>query len=134
MSLDRLIYKVKRTSALADAGSQYGPDAFAPDSSFFAASALRNIAVYDNKPHRLLSNIICRLNTRRCNKPEISLAVFMEAICKILCLTTFRNIAQRNIFAICRAIVVANNTGKIFSKNGYNRFTKRLLVMPGCIV
>jgi hypothetical protein len=75
----------------------HSPDAFAPGSSFFAASALCNIAVYDNKPHRLLSKIIGRFNARRSNEPEISFAVFTEAICKILCRTTFRNIVQRNI-------------------------------------
>ena len=62
MSLDRLIYKIKRTFVLAGAGSQYSPDAFAPGSSFFAASALCNIAVYDNKPHRLLSKLSINFN------------------------------------------------------------------------
>jgi len=74
MSLDRLIYKVKRTSALAGTGSQYSPDAFAPSSAFFAASALCDMAVYDNKAYCLLSHIICRLNARRCDKAKISLA------------------------------------------------------------
>ncbi len=46
MILDRLIYKVKRTSALAGTGSQYNPCAFAPGPTLFAASALGNIAVY----------------------------------------------------------------------------------------
>jgi len=46
MILDRLIYKVKRTSALAGTGSQYSLCAFAPGPTLFAASALGNIAVY----------------------------------------------------------------------------------------
>ena len=94
--MDRLAYKIKRTSALAGTGSQYGPDVFTPGPAVCAASALGNIAVYDNKPYRLLSEIIGRLNARRCDKPEISFTVFTKTIGKILGLTTVGNIVQRN--------------------------------------
>jgi len=104
MSLDRLIYKIKRTSALAGTGRQYGPDAFAPGPAFFATSALCNITVYDNKAYRLLSEIIGRFNTRCGDKLEISFAVFAKTIREILSLATFGNIAQRDIeerFSAC---------------------------------
>ena len=104
MSLDRLAYKIECVSALAGAGCHYGPDAFAPKPAIFAASALCNIAVYNNKPNRLLSEIICRFNAGRCDKSEISFAVCAKTICKILSLSTFRNIDQRNIkknFSAC---------------------------------
>lgn len=84
MSLDRLIYKVKRTSALA---GTYSPDAFAPGPALFAASALRNIPVYDNKAYRLLSEIVCRLNAWRCNKSEVSVTMLAKTVSKILCWT-----------------------------------------------
>ena len=60
MSLDRLVYKIECVSALAPAGCQYGPNAFAPKSAAFAAGALGNIAIYDNKPYRFheLSNLL----------------------------------------------------------------------------
>ena len=88
MRLDRLAYKIECISALAGAGCQYGPDAFAPKPAFFAASALGNIAVYDNKPNRLFGEIIGWLNTRCGDKLEISFTVFTETIGKILSLTT----------------------------------------------
>jgi len=96
MSLDRLAYKIECVSALAGTGCQYSPYAFAPKPAVFAASALCNIAVYHNKPYRLLSEIIGRLNARRCDKSEISIAMCAKAIRQILSLTTFRNIVQRN--------------------------------------
>ena len=95
MSLDRLAYKIECVSVLAGTSRQYSPDAFAPGSALFAASALRNIAVYDNKANRLFSEIIGRFNARRGNKLEISIAVFTETIGKILSLTTVWNINQR---------------------------------------
>jgi len=94
--LNRLTYKIECVSALAGTSRQYGPDAFAPKPAVFAASALGNIAVYNNKPYRLFSEIIRRLNARRCDKSEISFAMFEEPICKILSLATFWNIVQRN--------------------------------------
>ncbi len=97
MSLDGLIYKVKRTSALAGTGSQYRPEAFAPGPALFAASALSNIAVYDNKAYRLLCKIVCRLNAWRCNKSEVSVTMLAKTVSEILCWTTFRDFAQRNI-------------------------------------
>ena len=96
MSLDRLAYKIECISALAGTGCQYGPDAFTPGPAVFAASPLGNIAVYHNKPYCLFSEIICRLNASRCDKPEISFTVFAETICKIMSLATFGNIVQRN--------------------------------------
>ena len=95
--MDRLAYKIKRISALAGTGCQYSPDAFAPNPTIFATSALCNITVYNNKTYRLLSEIIGRFNAWCCDKSEISIAVFTKTICKILSLTTAGNIDQRNI-------------------------------------
>ena len=97
MRLDRLAYKIESISALAGTGCQYSPDAFAPSPAVFAASALCNVAVYNNKPNSLFSEIIGRLNAWCCDKLEISFTVFTETICKILGLTTAGNIAQRNV-------------------------------------
>ena len=49
--MDRLVYKIECIPALAGAGGQHGPDALAPRSALFAASALGNIAIYNNKPY-----------------------------------------------------------------------------------
>jgi len=96
MSLDRLVYKIECVSALAGTGCQYGPDAFTPGPAVFAASALGNIAVYDNKSNRLFSEIIGWLNARCGNELKISLAVLKETVGKVLSLTIVGNIVQCN--------------------------------------
>ena len=94
--MNRLTYKFESVSALTGAGGQYGPDAFAPGSAPFASRTLGNVAVYDNKAYGLLSEIIGRFNARRCDKPEIRLAVITETTCKVLSWATVGNIVQCN--------------------------------------
>ena len=84
MSNDRLMDKIKSISTLTGVGGQYGPDAFAPSSDFFAACALSNDAVYDNKTYGLLSKISGRLYARRCSKSKKRLAMFTETLGKVL--------------------------------------------------
>ena len=94
MSLDRLIYKIKCRVALAGAGGQHSPDAFAPGSALFAASALCNTAVYDNKPYSLFDKVISRLYIRRCDETKISVAMLAKPISQVLCLFRLRDIGQ----------------------------------------
>jgi len=117
MRLDRLAYKFESISALAGTGCQYSPDAFAPKPAVFATSALCNIAVYNNKPNSLFSEIIGRLNTWCCDKSEISFTVFTKTICKILSLTTVGNINQHQ-----RAACISNLERSFNVNRPFNNF------------
>src|SRR5450759_590775 len=85
----------KRAAAALGAGRHRGPNAFAPATPRFAARALRDLAINDQKAELLLHAVVGRFHARSLKKGEVVPPVVAESLGEILGLRTRRRPPQR---------------------------------------
>ena len=76
--------ELEYVEATLRAGGDGCPDSFAPISARFAASALRDAAVDHDESNRLFRQIVRRLDARRGDEAEVTIAVLQETVGHVL--------------------------------------------------
>ena len=71
--------EIENRATLLGAGRDDCPDPFEPALASFASRSLRYMSVDDHEANGLLGQIVGRLDAGRCDKPDVTLAVFLEA-------------------------------------------------------
>ena len=92
---ERVVEKSHQVAARLFASRNRRPDAFAPGTALFAPCSLRDLAIKDHEPNRLLGKIVRRIDARRRDELEEGGAVIPETIRHVLRLARGGNPPRR---------------------------------------
>ena len=103
MSLYRIEQERKDRPTLLSGGGQRRPDAFAPAAAGRhpqdgrASPLLRDVPVNDDEAHRLLRQVVGRVDARRAAEAEVRFPVLAEPLSPLACLFRLRHAGRGGI-------------------------------------